>query len=319
MKVPSELITFLRGKDHFFIATHINPDGDAIGSALALAYALESAGKKIILYDRDPVPEFYRFLPGHENFIHTTSGLDLSKLNLVLLDCNSIDRTGIKESGFLSASVIDHHETENDFGNIKWVQPGAAATGILVFHLLKKMEAEITREIAINLYTAIAVDTGAFRYHNTNAEVFRVATELVSAGADPAEIAHNLYEMWTEQRFRLLMLSLQTLEILDNVAFTHVTRDMYKKTGAHPEDTENFSSMPRMMRDIRISAFFREIGDDEWKVSLRSKGEINVARIAVLFKGGGHKNAAGFTIKAPLKSAQKAVLKSILQLNLLQE
>lgn len=318
MKVPPELISFLKEKDYFFIATHINPDGDAIGSSIALLSALESIGKKALIYDRDPVPAIYRFLPGHENFIHSISGLNPSAHNLILLDCNSLDRVGIDGVSFPFASVIDHHETENDFGDIKWVKPDAAATGMMIFSLLRTMGLEITREIAISLYTAIVIDTGGFRYSNTDAEVLRVAAELVQAGADPGEISKNLYEMWSENRFNLLMMALNTLEIRYRVAFTSVTREMYIKTGAGPEDTEHFSNFPRMMKDIRISAFFRETGDNEWKVSLRSRGEVNVARIAELFKGGGHKNAAGYKVTATLESAKELLLKSIAQLKVFQ-
>jgi phosphoesterase RecJ-like protein len=318
MKVPPELISFLKEKDNFFIATHINPDGDAIGSSLALLFALESIGKNALIYDKDPVPEIYRFLPGHEKFTHSISGLNPSAHNLILLDCNSLDRVGIDGVSFPFASVIDHHETEKEFGDIKWVKPDAAATGMMVFFLLKTMGLEITREIAISLYTAIVIDTGGFRYSNTDAEVLRVAAELVQAGANPAEISKSLYEMWSEKRFRLLIMALNSLEIRYMVAFTAVTREMYIKTGTGPEDTEHFSNFPRMMQDIRMSAFFRETGDNEWKVSLRSRGEVNVARIAELFKGGGHKNAAGYKVKATLESAKELLLKSITQLKVFQ-
>jgi phosphoesterase RecJ-like protein len=318
MKVPPELISFLKEKDNFFIATHINPDGDAIGSSLALLFALESIGKNAMIYDKDPVPEIYRFLPGHEKFTHSISGINPSAHNLILLDCNSLDRVGIDGVSFPFASVIDHHETEKEFGDIKWVKPDAAATGMMIFSLLRTMGLEITREIAINLYTAIVIDTGGFRYSNTDAEVLRVAAELVQAGANPAEISQKLYEMWSENRFNLLIMMLNTLEIRSRVAFTAVTREMYIKTGTCPEDTEHFSNFPRMMQDIRISAFFRETGDNEWKVSLRSRGEVNVARIAELFKGGGHKNAAGYKVKATLESAKELLLKSIAQLKVFQ-
>jgi phosphoesterase RecJ-like protein len=162
--------------------------------------------------------------------------------------------------------------------------------------------------MAINLYTAIAIDTGTFRFGNTTAEVLRVAADLTDSGVHPAFISGSLYETWSESRFNLLRMALQTLEIRNKIAFTFVNREMYKKTGAGPEDTESFSSFPRIMRDIRISVFFREIDDDYWKVSLRSKGDINVAMIASFFEGGGHKNAAGYFVKAPLETAKQSLL-----------
>ena len=311
MRVPPDLLSLLRKKDKFFIATHINPEGDAIGSSLALSMALGSIGKQTVLYDRDPIPEFYRFLPGHERFTNSISPLVTSHLPLILLDCNSLERAGLDGLSFEYSAVIDHHETENDFGDVRWIEPEAAATGIMVFHLITGLGIKITKEMAINLYTAVAIDTGTFRYSNTTAEVLRVSAELIEAGASPVYISNSLYEAWSEKRFALLIMALNALEIRDNVAITVVTREMYEKTGTGPEDTENFSNFPRMMRDIKISVFFREIGDNYWKVSLRSKGDTNVAGIATLFDGGGHKNAAGCKIKANLESAKEALLKAI--------
>ena len=311
MKVPPELLFHLKEREDFFIATHISPEGDAIGSSLALSMALEAMGKKTIVFDRDGVPAIYKYLPGQEKVLSTFGDIDASLFNLLLLDCNTPDRAGIRGLRFKSAAVIDHHETEADFGDPKWIEPHAAATGLMVFSLIKELGAELTREIAVNLYSAIAIDTGTFRFGNTTAEVLRAAAELADAGAKPGYIANNLYETWSEKRFRLLVLCLNTLDMRNGTAFTHVTQEMFEKTGAGPEDTENFSGFPRMMRDISISAFFREIGRHEWKVSLRSRGEANVADIAAFFGGGGHKNAAGCTIKAALADAKQALLDKV--------
>jgi len=311
MKIPPDLISFFKKEKEFLIATHINPEPDAIGSALALSAALESLGKKAVLYDRDQVPEFYRFLPGYKKFKSSISSLDVLRLPLVLLDCNTPERAGIERLNFKYSAVIDHHETESDFGDIRWIKPQAAATGIMIFYLIKKLGIKLTEEIAINLYAAIAIDTGTFRYSNTTAEVLNIAAQLVKAGANPAVISQNLYETWSEQRFLLLCMALGTLEIHDSVAVIHVTKEMFDKTQAKPDDTENFVGFPRMIKDIKISAFFREDNDNKWKISLRSKGDINVATIAKSFNGGGHKNAAGFEIRASLESAKEALLKAI--------
>jgi bifunctional oligoribonuclease and PAP phosphatase NrnA len=311
MKVPPDLVSFLKENDNFFIATHISPEPDALGSSLALSMALESLGKKTIVYDRDTVPEFYRFLPGYEKFIHSTTHVQTSACNLMLLDCNTPDRAGIEGMAFRSSTVIDHHETEKGFGDLRWIVPDAAATGILIFSLIKELGTAITKDIAVNLYAAISIDTGTFRYTNTTADVLRVAAELVEAGASPAFISDNLYNIWSDRRFSLLIASLNTLDIRDGVAFTHVTQAMFKKTGTGPEDTENFANLPRTMKHIRISAFFRQIGENYWKASLRSKGALNVAEIAVSFGGGGHRNAAGYTFKGTFEAAIEALLKTL--------
>lgn len=308
MKVPAELLALLRKEDTFFIATHVNPDGDALGSSLALSLALESMGKKTVLYDRDGVPGPYLFLPGHERFVSSaaTDGLPV----VILLDCNDRKRSGLEGAAISFSAVIDHHETARDFGDIRWVEPDAAATGMMVYFLIRELGLEITKDMAANLYSAIVVDTGTFRYSNTTAEVLRVAAELVDAGADPQAIAVNLYETWPEARFRLLLMVLNTLEITDRFAVTYVTREMFAETGTSPEDTEHFSNFPRMIGTIAVSVFFRE-EEDGWKVSLRSRGEIDVAATAQCFKGGGHRNAAGFTIKADLETAKARVLSAL--------
>ena len=310
MKVPPELLSFLREESTFFIATHINPEGDALGSSLALAMALESLGKETFLY-RDDVPKFYLFLPGSEKFRNSVPPLFTSNLPLILLDCGTPERAGIDRLNFKRSAVIDHHETEKDFGDIRWLEPGAAATGMMVFYLIKELGVTISKEMATNLYTAIAIDTGTFRYGNTTAELLRVAAELVEAGASSTSIANSLYETWSKERFTLLICTLNTLEIIGDLAIIFITREMYRRTGATPEDTESFPNVPKVMEDIKVSALFRELDDNYWKVSLRSRGDINVARIAARLGGGGHKNAAGYTIKADLESAKGVLLKEL--------
>jgi phosphoesterase RecJ-like protein len=311
MKVPERLLSFLKGEEKFFIATHINPEADAIGSSLALSVALKVLGKATVLFDKDPIPEFYYFLPGHGEFTNIIPPLSTSGSPLILLDCNTLKRAGIEGLTFNRSAVIDHHEAENAFGDIRWIVPEAAATGVMVFYLIKELGVTITKEMAINLYTAIAIDTGIFRYGNTTAEVLRIAAELVETGASPVDTSNSLYETWSEGRFRLLIMALNTLEMRNDVAITFVTREMYRETGTVPEDTENFPSFTRIIKDAKVSAFFRELDGNHWKVSLRSKGNINVALIASRMGGGGHKNAAGYEIKSDFESAKESLIKTL--------
>ncbi len=311
MKVPDKLISFLKSEEKYFIVTHINPDGDAIGSSLALSMALEMLGKETFLYVRDPIPEFYHYLPSYEMFTNSISSLVTHHSSLILIDCNTPKRAEIEGLSFKSSVVIDHHETEEAFGDIQWIVPEASATGMMVFYLIKELGISITREMAINLYSAIAIDTGTFRYGNTTPEAFKIAADLVEAGASPAYISNRLYETWSKERFALFSMTLNTLEIRGAVAITYVTQEMYQKTGTGPGDTESFPSFPRIIKDVKVSAFFRELGVNSWKVSLRSKGDINVALIASQLGGGGHKNAAGFVIKSDLGSAKETLLKTL--------
>jgi len=310
MKIPKRLIADFRKEQVFLLTTHISPDGDAIGSCLALAEALRSRGKTVVVCDKDPVPEYYRFMPGYRTF-RSAPGDILSKNPLVvLLDCNSPERAALEGHAFRKIIVIDHHETESDFGDVRWVERNAAATGLMIFHLIKALGVPITKTIATNLYAAIAVDTGTFRYSNTGTDVLLAAASLVEAGAKPGTISEYLYERWKKSRFDLLTLSLETLEIKDGVSIVHVTKKMHKKTGTTESDTENFANVPRIIDTVKISVLIREVDNGRWKVSMRSKGMVNVATIASAFGGGGHRNAAGFRMKADLAAVKKAILKS---------
>jgi phosphoesterase RecJ-like protein len=264
-------------------------------------------GKKTFVFSRDPVPKYYRFLTGHDKFISRVKKAAKEDPVLVLVDCNSPARAGIEGYSFRKAIVIDHHETERDFGDMRWVDHTAAATGIMIFYLLRALRITITKDIAENLYTAISVDTGTFRHSNTTREVLRVSAELVSAGADPHRVAVNLYESWDQKRFRLLVMALNTLEVRNGIAVIHVTRKMFKETHTRSEDTEHFSNFPRMIGSIRMAVLLRELDSGEWKASLRARGGVNVARLAEKFGGGGHENAAGFKIKADLKAVKEVL------------
>lgn len=305
MRIPRNLLSALREEGPFLIAAHVDPDGDAIGSALALSAALESMGKKTFVFSRDPVPKYYRFLAGHDKFSPRVKDIIKEDPVLILVDCNTPARAAVEQYRFRKSIVIDHHETEKDFGDIRWIDHSAAATGFMIYYLLKALSIAPTKEIAINLYTAICVDTGTFRYSNTSADVLRVSAELVGAGADPALIAVNLYESWDYKRFRLLLMALNTLEVRNSVAVIHITQNMFKETRTRSEDTEHFSNFPRMIGAVKMAVLLRELDNGGWKASLRSRGGVNVARIAEKFGGGGHNNAAGFKIKADLKTVKE--------------
>lgn len=315
MLPPKELLDFLKNEDNFIIATHMSPDGDALGSTIALSMALKKMGKKTVLLCKDAIPTQYKFLPGQEKFI-TFQSLQPSTFNLILLDCNDIDRVTTDKIELSAISyklsvVIDHHETEKSFGNIRWIMPHSAATGLMVYHLIKHLDVEITEEMAVNLYSAIAVDTGNFRYENTSPEVFQVVSDLQKAGAKPHKIYRELYESWPLGRFNLFMKVINTLSIEEDIAVVYVTRKMFQETSTSPDDIEHFVEFPRIMKNINVSVLFREVDDNFYKVSLRSKDDINVAQVAALFGGGGHKNAAGFRISSDFETAKKEILEKL--------
>jgi phosphoesterase RecJ-like protein len=314
MVPPPALLDFLSTRSSLLVLTHLNPDADGLGASLALADALEQLGTTTLLADRDPVPGLYRFLPGSERF-RTIEELTASgPSDVVLIDCNHVERvvgsgrSFPRSSGWSTVAVIDHHERGTPYGDITWIVPEAPATGLMVYHLIKSLGAEITEAIATNLYAAIMLDTGNFRYENTSAEVLRVAAELTEAGTRPHVIFSHLYELWPRNRFDLFLMVLNSLHCTDGVAVTTVTRHMLDKTGTSSDDTETFVSFPRIMKDITVSVLIREIDDGYYKVSLRSKHEIDVAAVARIFGGGGHKNAAGCTIRGDLETVKALIL-----------
>lgn len=313
---PKELLDFLRTKNEFIITTHISPDGDGLGSSIALSQALSELGKKTILLCKDAVPPQCRFLPGHEKFHSFTDIQNLNSFeNFIFVDCNDVDRIGDKSQvsslDIRHAAVIDHHETGRAFGDVKWVVPESAATGLMIYYLIKALDLEISEDMAVNLYAAIATDTGNFRYENTSPMVFRVADELTRLGAKPHLAYRELFESWSQGRFELFVRVLNTLDKHDGIGTIVVTRKMLDETGTSPDDTEHFVEFPRIMKDLDISILLREIDANNYKLSLRSKEDINVATIAQSFGGGGHKNAAGCRIKADLETAKAQVLSQV--------
>ena len=315
---PEDIVAFFKKGDGFFIASHFNPDADTLGSACALGMALEKLGKRSILVCRDAVPQQYSFLPGLKRFL-TFDAVNIDYAlykNLVLVDCNHIKRTGLEKSTlasteFTASTVIDHHETDRVFGDIRWVVPRIAATGIMVYYLIKALGVTITEPMASNLYAALVVDTGNFRFPNTSPDVLRVAADLAEAGANPYLIYRSINESWSEGRFRLFIKVLGTLSITNGIAITHVTKKMFEETATTPDDTESFASFALIMKDIKVAVFIRERDDYTCKLSLRSVEEINVEKVAASYGGGGHKNAAGCVAQGELETVKAELLKRL--------
>ncbi len=300
---PDELLDFLRdgANRKFVVAGHISPEGDAIGSTLALASALRAMGKEVVSYNKDIVPPFFSFLPGADG-ISRVLPADTGDYTLVLVDCSKASRAALEGVHFRHIAAIDHHEMEAYGQGEKpapiWVVPGCPAAGLLVYYLIKALGLSIDPDMADNLYTAISTDTGSFRFDNTTAGALAAGAELVRAGAQPAWIARNVYETWSAGRMRLLCLALETIELRDGIAIMSVYQEMFKASGAAAEDVDNFTSYPRMLREAKVAVLVSELEDGTLRASLRSKGDIDVRSVAQKFGGGGHKRAAGFRTTA---------------------
>ncbi len=320
MKTLNKIQKLIKENKKFLIVSHINPEGDAIGSCIALALGLKKMRKSAYILSKDPVPDILKFLP-HSNLINTKKP-SINFDVLILVDCNTIERTGFsalsgtapggKNIKVKATAIIDHHLTTNrDKRHIIWVDSKASAAGELIYKLLKALRIPIDKKIAANLYTAILTDTGGFRYSNTSVESVRIASDLIEAGAEPWKIAKEVYESISLNCLRLLSQMLPTLEKRGKIAWVTVTRLMFKKTNTCAQDTENFVDYPRKVKGIEVAVFFRENAKNRYKVSLRSKGKVNVADIAKTFGGGGHASAAGCVVNGSLTEVKKKVLKTV--------
>jgi len=313
----SAIASVIESSDSFVISTHINPEGDAIGSSIGLALSLRKMGKKVSVVNFDPVPEFLKFLPGIEavQISDTIGGRHDAWL---VLDCEP-ERTGMRNWSKPPVDRvvnIDHHHTNPRTADVYWVEPEAAATGEMVFDLLTEMGAPIDRDIATNLYTAIFTDTGSFRYSNTDSDSLTKSGRLLEYGVNTWEIAENVYETKSFGRMKLLGLVLSGLEISDDgrLAWVSVLENHYAATGTSAEDTDGFINYPRAVKGVEVAVLFREAGQGRIKVSFRSKGRVDVSRLASALGGGGHPNAAGAVLEGLIDDVKRTVVPSVTEL-----
>ncbi len=315
-KISSKLLNLIKQSSSFLIVGHINPEGDSIGSSLALALGLKKLGKKdICVLSKDPVPENLKFLPWARTIKRRRPAREFDVV--VLVDCNSMERTGFETFRARKTAIIDHHVLPAETAKSPFytslsagiIDPGAAAAGLLVFKVLKALKVELDKTIATNLYAAILIDTGGFRYSNSSPESLKTACHLVEAGASPWNISKEIFENIPFRGLKLLGLTLATLERKDGIAWITTTEDMFRETGTTSEDCEEFVDFPRKVKGAEVAIFFRQAGENVYKLSLRSKGKVNVRKIAKSFGGGGHDAAAGCKVTGSLKEVQNKVLK----------
>lgn len=300
----------------FLLACHQRPDGDTLGSALALARVLRNMGKEVFVVCEDGVPINYRFIPDSETVITATdrSGFDVG----VLVDCEGIKRVGSAEDALLSSRVkacIDHHIPNGEFGEIRIIDPSASATAELVFELLVANGIKVDNAVATQLMTGIVADTGAFRFPNATPNTFRIASTLVAAGARPSEIAREIYESHSLPAMHLLGRALCSLTVHESgrIVWAQVTRKDMDELGATDADTEGIVNLVRWVKGPEVAILFRETRPDSIRISLRSDNSFDVERVARVFGGGGHRAAAGCTVEASLNEARELVIKEVLK------
>jgi phosphoesterase RecJ-like protein len=314
-KTPSELQQIadaIRRHQRFVISSHSRPDGDSIGSQLAMAYALRGLGKQVRVVNFDPAPPPLMTFPGVPD-IELAPEVDGDFDVSIIMECGDLGRTGVKGLDRFFVINIDHHPGNIGYGQINWFDSHAAACGEMVYDLLLALGTPITREIATHVYVAILTDTGSFHYSNITSRTFDICSSLLETGIDPQQIARSVYDSNNMGRLKLFgaVLGAMQLDATGRIAIVYLDHEMAREAGGTYEDTEGLINLPLTVKDIQAVVFFKQIEGDEYRVSMRSKGNIDIAAVAKEYEGGGHKNAAGCTAKGPIDELQKDFIEKI--------
>jgi len=307
------ILTAIRGVvargQRFLVTAHVKPDGDSIGSQLALAGALRALGKSVRVVNRDSAPPPLQAFPGVSD-IECLAEVDGSFDAAFVLECGDLDRTGVGGLERLFLVNIDHHPGNTLFGVVNWFDGTAAACGEMVFDLVRALDVPLSAEMATHLYVAILTDTGSFHYSSVSPRTFDICRQLLEAGVDPVAVARTVYDSNTIGRLRLFGAVMSTLEVdaRGRLATIRLDQAMALASGGSSDDTEGLINMPLTVREIQAVVFFREAADGSYRVSFRSKGAIDVGAVAAGLGGGGHKNAAGCTVAGTLAQVRAQIL-----------
>ncbi|WP_313562890.1 DHH family phosphoesterase [Ruminiclostridium cellobioparum] len=307
-----EIVKLIAQAGGIAIFPHVSADGDAIGSSLALALALKNAGKKVIVYLEENIPTVYRFLPGIELACFYDTQDEVMDINIAL-DTGDVGRLGTRGDAFFEAPCtinIDHHVTNTKFALLNFVDDMSASTGEIVYTLLKKLKLGIDRDIAACLYTAVSTDTGGFKYSNTTSETHRIASELLATGIDIGELSQRIFDNTTYTKLKLTQKAIELLELHENakLAAVAISQADLQATGAKDEDCDGIVNIGRSIEGVEVSVLVKE-NAEEVRVNLRSKTHVDVSEVAAAFGGGGHKRAAGCTVKGSLQEVKEQMIK----------
>ena len=311
------LIQKIKDAKTIMIATHENPDGDGIGSIVALGEGLKQLGKKVTLYSKDPVPKMYHYLPKYKLIKHTLPKKAQYDLTF-LVDLGELERVGtefVNHPGRQLTISLDHHAKGVHNADFNYCLPKLASSGEVIFRVLKALKIKLNKVMATGIYTAIVTDTGSFKYSNTTSETFQDAAELVSHGVNVWDVAMHCFETSSLSRMELLKKVISRMEVHKNkkIAWIVLRQADYKKTGALPEEAEGFINYPRSIEGVEVAIAFKEIGRNQYKISLRSKTYADVAAVAMSFDGGGHIRAAGCKMTGSLQDVQKRLINALVK------
>jgi bifunctional oligoribonuclease and PAP phosphatase NrnA len=312
MSSAAEVAAVLRERQSLILTSHARPDGDAIGSQLALAFALDRLGKTVRLIDRDPVPGPYRAFPGTDR-IEIAREVTAPADAVVLLECSEISRPEVAGLDKYFVINVDHHLGNEMYGAVNWFDSAAAACGEMVADIIDALGVPWTRDIAANLYLAIATDTGSFRYGSITPGTFEKCRRIAETGIDTAALSRQIFDSYSIGRVRIMGALLGAMELHhgNRVAVLRVDDELLTATGATIDDTEGLVNLPLGAREVVAVALFKRQSDGVFRVSLRSKGDIDVRSVAAKWSGGGHKNAAGCTVTGDYQVLKRAFVEEI--------
>ena len=310
---PADICQAIKERTRFLITSHARPDGDSIGSQLAMAHALDLLGKQVRLVNADPAPEHYLEFPGVDR-IEIASEATVDDVDAVIvMESGDFARTGVKGIEGRFTINIDHHQGNSRYGNINWLDESAAACGELVFELIRSLGVPLTLDIATHIYLAILTDTGSFHHSNITPRTFDICRQTVEAGVQPAAMARRVFDSNSFGKLKLIGALLDEMELTDEgrLAVMYLNDDILHATGTTANDTEGLINLPLTAREIQAVVFFKLGADGDVRISMRSKYDVDVRSVASRHGGGGHKNAAGFTMSGPLVALRAGIVEEL--------
>ena len=302
----------IRERSRFVISSHSRPDGDSIGSQLAMAGALRAIGKQVRVVNRDRAPEPLLALPGVAD-IEIRDSVDGDFDAAIIMECGDLDRTGVSGLGRYFVINIDHHQGNQSYGQINWFEPSVAACGEMVLRVIDSLGVELTAEIATHIYVSILTDTGSFHFSHISPETFGICRRALEAGVDPVHVSRTLYDSNSLGRLKLMAAVLGEMEVdpTGRIATLYLDHAIARHAEATYDDTDGIINEPLTVKTIQAVVFFKQVEGDQYRVSMRSKGDVDIRSIAQEFEGGGHTNAAGCTVTGPIGNFRKLFAEKI--------
>ncbi len=310
----ADIVEAIRTRQRFVISSHARPDGDSIGSQLAMAFALRALGKNVTIVNKDTPPSSLMPFPGVDTIVIADRVSDPFDAAIVM-ECSDLERPGVAGLDRFFLINIDHHPGNTGYGRINWFDASAAACAEMVFDLVVALGVPVTQDIATHVYLAILTDTGSFHYSGISPRTFDICRKALEAGVDPVLTARHVFHSNSMGRLKLFgaVLNAMTVDRTGRVAALSVDHAMTEAAGGTYEDTEGLVNMPLTVKSIIAVVFFKQSEGDEYRVSLRSQGDIDVGGVAKQFGGGGHKNAAGCTVRGTLDTLRELFVGKIQQ------